>query len=174
MITLLVNAGAGRDDVWIAGKPPSEEVIDLLGDYGITPDGQPEAQSDDEIEVPGPIGSGVMANIARHLEAACLDLDIELLGSLLHPQVQWTGVCRNRTEVIDWYRSLLADGIRSTVESVEVDADAVVLGLSVARQAEGARPAPPERLYLVFRVDMAQVVEIRGYPDRTSALARGR
>ncbi len=59
-----------------------------------------------------------MADIARHLEAAYRDLDLELLGSLLHPQVQWTGVCGNRAQVLDWYRSLLADGIRSAVESV--------------------------------------------------------
>jgi hypothetical protein len=55
----------------------------------------------------------------------------------------WT----NRGEVLEWYRSLLADGIRSTVESVEVDGDAVVLGLSVAREAEGA--AGPARTALL-------------------------
>jgi hypothetical protein len=30
---------------------------------------------------------------------------------------------------------------------VQVDRDAIVLGMTVARQAEGARPAPAERLY---------------------------
>jgi hypothetical protein len=122
--------------------------------------------------VPGTIGTGVLADMARHLEAAYRDLDIELLGSLLHPQVQWTGVCRNSAEVLDWYRGLLADGIRANVESMEVDGDAVVLGLSVARQAEGAMPAPPDHLYQVFTVEDAQVTEIHGYPDRASALAR--
>jgi hypothetical protein len=68
----------------------------------------------------------------------------------------------------------LTDGIRSTVESVEVDGDAVVLGISVARQAEGARPAPPEHLYLVFAFEDAQVIEIHGYPDRANALNRPR
>ena len=65
-------------------------------------------------------------------------------------------------------------GLRSTVESVEVDGDAVVLGLRVGRRAEGARPAPPELLYQVFTVDNTQVVEIRAYPDRKSALTRNR
>ena len=114
----------------------------------------------------------MLVEVVRHLEAAYRDLDLELLGSLLHPQVHWTGVCTNRGEVLDWYRNLLADGVRSTVESVEVDGDAVVLGLGVARHAEGARPAPPERLYQVFTVENAQVVDIRVYPDRASALAR--
>jgi hypothetical protein len=86
--------------------------------------------------------------------------------------VHWTGVCSNSEQVLDWYRSLLADGIRSTVESVEVDGDAVVLGLAVSRQAEGARPALPELLYTVFTVEDAQVIEIHVYPDRRSALSR--
>ncbi len=173
-VRLLVDAGASRDGVWMSGKPPSEGVADLLRSYGISPDDERQPQPDDD-DVPSPsLGTGVMADVARHLEAAYRDLDLQLLGSLLHPEVHWTGICTNGAQVLDWYRSLLADGIRSTVQSVEVDGDGVVLGLSVARQAEGARPAPPELLYQVFTVDNAQVVEIRGYPDRTSALARTR
>ncbi len=82
------------------------------------------------------------------------------------------GASRNRAEVLDWYRKLLAEQTNATVENVEVDRDAVVLRLSAPRQAEGARPAPPQRLYQVFTVDDAQVVEIRFYPDRASTLAR--
>jgi ankyrin repeat protein len=171
VVRLLVDVGGSRTGVWISGKPPSEEVSDLLRDYGITPDGEGEPGPDDDYPPPV-LGTGVLADVARHLESAYRDLDLELLGSLLHPQVHWTGVCRNRGDVLDWYRGLLADGIRSTVESVEVDAGAVVLGLSVVGQAEGARPAPPELLYQVFTVDNAQVIDIRVYPDRTSALTR--
>ena len=112
-----------------------------------------------------------MAEIACHLETACRDLDLDLLGSLLHPQVRWTGLCQDRAQVLDWYARLLAEGTTATVRSVRVDRDAVVLGLVVARPAEGARPAP-QRLYQVFTVDGAQIVEIRGYGDRDSALAR--
>lgn len=171
-VRLLLDAGASREDVWILGKPPSQEVADLLRGYGVTPDDEPEPGPDDH-DGPAPsLGAGVMADVARHLEAAYRTPDLELLRSVLHPQVHWTGVCTNSDQVIDWYRSLLADGIPSTVESVEVDGDAVVLGLSVARQAEGARPAPPERLYQVFTVDNAQVIDMPVYPDRTSALGR--
>ncbi|MGO8958246.1 MAG: ankyrin repeat domain-containing protein [Streptosporangiaceae bacterium] len=171
-VRLLIEAGASRHDVWVSGKPPSEEVISLLQRYGITPDEPRESQADDHVEVPGPAGAGVMADIARHLEAAYRDEDLGLLGSLLHPQVQWTGLCSNSEQVLDWYRALLADGTVATVQSVEVDRDAVVLGLAVARKAEGARPAPPQQLYQVFTVDSARIVNIRGYPDRHSALTR--
>jgi ankyrin repeat protein len=172
VVRLLVDAGASRDGVWISGKPPSHEVAALLRGYGITPDDGPEPGPDDEEGQETALGAGVMADVARHLEAAYRDLDLDLLGSLLHPEVQWTGVCSTRGEVLEWYRGLLADGIRSTVERVEVDGDAVVLSLSVARRAEGARPAPPELLYQVFTVDDAQVTAIHGYPDRASPLAR--
>jgi hypothetical protein len=45
-------------------------------------------------------------------------------------------------------------------------------GQAGPRPAEGARPAPAERLYQVFKVDNGEVTEIRGYRDRASALAR--
>jgi hypothetical protein len=171
-VRLLIEAGASREGVWIPGKPPSEEVMDLLRRYGIGPGDSAEQQPEDVAEVPGSIGTGVMADMARHLEAAYRDRDLDLLASLLHPQVNWTGVCRNSQQVLDWYRGLLADGTMATVQSVEVDRDAVVLGLSVALQAEGARPAPPQQLCQVFTVDGAQIIDIRAYPDRASAVAR--
>lgn len=171
-VRLLIEAGASRQGVWISGKPPSEEVMDLLRRYGITPDEPATQQPGDQTEAPASIGTGVMADIARHLEAAYRDLDLDLLGSLLHPQVHWTGLCSNSAQVLDWYRGLVADGTIATVRSVEVDRDTVVLGLTVAQQAEGARPAPPQQLYQVFTIDGAQIIDIQGYPDRRSALAR--
>lgn len=59
-----------------------------------------------------------------------------------------------------------------TMHGAEVDRDAVVLGLTLVRQAEGARPAPPQQLYQVFTIDGAQIVDILGYPDRNSAFTR--
>jgi ankyrin repeat protein len=183
VVRLLVSAGASRDGVWIVDKPPSEDVIDLLLSYGISPADEPEPQGEEPEETQEPedtenrqfsLGAGVMADIARHLEAAYRSLDLELLASLLHPDVRWSGQCSTSAEVLHWYRHLLADGTRATVESVEVDRDAVVMGIGVAGQAEGARPAPAERIFQVFTVDDNQIVEIRGYPDRPSALARSR
>ncbi|MGD0706324.1 MAG: ankyrin repeat domain-containing protein [Trebonia sp.] len=179
-VRLLIEAGALRRDVWVSGKPPSEEVADLLLRYGITagePAGEQTAGQDHDPagspEVPGSPGVGVMAEIASHLETACGELDLDLLGSLLHPEVRWTGLCRDRAQVLDWYRDLIAEGTEATVRSAEVDRDAVVLGLAVVRRAQGARPAPPQQLYQVFTVQGAHIVEIRGYADRDSALARG-
>jgi ankyrin repeat protein len=179
-VRLLIDGGAPREDVWVLAKPPSEEVMELLRSYGITPEEPPEPQPDDEpqpdeqTEPPGTVGTGIMAELARHLEVAYRDNDLDLLGSLLHSEVHWTGVCNNSVQVLDWYRGLLADGTTATVESVEVDRDAVLLELTVARRAEGARPAPSQRVFQVFTVDGAQIVDIRAYPDRRRARTRTR
>ncbi|MFR0359532.1 ankyrin repeat domain-containing protein [Streptomyces sediminimaris] len=176
-VRLLLDAGASREGVWLAGKPPSEEVMDLLRSYGVTPDAAPpdeatEQPADERTDSAEPLGAGVLGEVARHLDAACRDRDLDLLASLLHPEVHWTGVCHDRAQVLAWYRQTLADGTTPTLDSVEIDRDAVVLGLTLTRPAEGARPAPPQRIFQVFTVDGAQIVDIRGYPDRRSALAR--
>jgi ankyrin repeat protein len=172
-VRMLIDAGAPREDVWISGKPPSEEVIDVLRSYGITADrADAEQRPDDTGQVNVSIGAGVMADIARHIEAAYRDQDLELLGSLLHPDVTWSGLCHNKGEVLDWYRGLQADGTVATVNTVEVDRDAVVLGLSVSRRAEGAGPVPPQPLWQVCAIERAEIVDIRFYPDRQSALGR--
>ena len=172
VVRLLIASGASRGGVWIADKPPSEEVIDLLRSFGVRPDDDVEPAGGATDDFPSQLGTGVMDDIAHHLEAAYGSLDLDLLGSLLHPDVRWSGQCNNSAEVLDWYRRLLADGNRATVESVEVDGDAVVMAINVAGQAEGARPAPAELIFQVFTVDNDEIVEIRGYPDRPSALAR--
>jgi ankyrin repeat protein len=171
-VRLLIEAGASRHDVWVAGKPPSEQIAAMLQRHGITPDEPADHQPDDQEAVPGSVGTGVMADIARHLETAFRDKDVSLLGTLLHPQVHWTGLCTSSDQVLDWYRALDAAGTEADVHSVEVDRNAVVLGLAVGGRAEGARPAPRQQLYQVFTVKDSQIIDIRGYPDRHSALTR--
>jgi ankyrin repeat protein len=173
-VRLLIEAGASRQDVWISGKPPSEDVADLLLQYGVTPGGpagEPGSHHGDQADAPGPPGAGIMAEIARHLETACRDSDLDLLGSLLHPQVRWTGLCEGKAQVLDWYRARLTEGTTATVRNVEVSRDAVVMELAVAGRADGARPAPPQQVHQVFTVHGAQIVEISGYGDHASALA---
>jgi hypothetical protein len=170
-VTLLIEAGASRHGVWVADKPPSEPLISVLERYGVTPD-PPAADERPDDHTPATIVTGVIADIAEHLEAAYRHADLDLLGSLLHPQVRWTGYCTNRDQVLDWYRGLIADDTTADVESIEVDRNAVVLCLSVSRRAVGARPAPPQLLCQVFTVEDEQIVDIRGYPDRPSALSR--
>jgi hypothetical protein len=94
-----------------------------------------------------------------------------LLGSLLHPDVHWSG-CHNKAQALDWFRGFQSEGTIATVNSVEVAGDVVVLGLNVSRRAQGARSTPPQELFGVFTIDGSEVVDIRFFPDRASALDR--
>ena len=180
-VRLLIEAGASTHGVWVTGKPPSEEVADLLTHYGI---GAGRARR----VATGTAGRGRRRRSrAGHPARSAPGSWPRSPGSWKPPPVTLTWTCSGRcctrrsagrgcartaTQVLDWYRAVLAEGIEASVRSVEVDRDAVVLGLTVGRPAKGARPAPPEPLYQVFTVRDAQIVEIRGYPDRGSALAR--
>ena len=53
----------------------------------------------------------------------------------MRPQVHWSGVCRNSTQVMDWYRGVLAEGTMPAVHGVEVDRDTIVLQLTLTRRA---------------------------------------
>ncbi len=122
------------------------ETLSTFSAATASPPTEPARAPSLELDEDGPspsVGTGGMAdNRPRTLERPVprLARRLRLLGSLLHPQVHWTGVCTNSGEVLDWYRNLLAGGTTATVASVEVAGDAVVIGLGVARQAEGARP----------------------------------
>ena len=64
-VRLLIEAGASRDGAWITGKPPSEEVADLLMRYGITPGepAGPQPEPQDQRRRPRPERG---ARVARH------------------------------------------------------------------------------------------------------------
>ncbi len=166
-VRLLLDAGAGRDEVWISGKPPSPQVAEVLRAYSVTED-QPEDQPGD-LSSPG---TGLLRELAEHLRVAYDTADLELFASLLHPDVQWGGGpegCTNRAQVLARYQDQLSRGFRAQVTTSEVLGDAVVTGLAVARPAVGARPAPPDVIYQVFRVSDGFIVSITGYQDLAAA-----
>ncbi|MGH3629042.1 MAG: ankyrin repeat domain-containing protein, partial [Sciscionella sp.] len=85
-VRLLIEARASRDDVWISDKPPSEELTELLTGYGIvasddtsddTSDNNAEARASLEADPARSLGTGLMADVAHHLEVACRTLDLD-------------------------------------------------------------------------------------------------
>ncbi len=152
-VRLLIEAGASRQGVWITGKPPSDDLVPLLREYGIEPE-----PADETIE------TGALTDVARQLRVAYENRDLDLLTALLHPDVRWTGLCTNSTQVIDWYRRLIAEGAVPTVRGIEVDGDTVHMRLSVLRPAQGARPAP-QLVCQVFTIDDGRIIDIDGHPD---------
>jgi ankyrin repeat protein len=182
-VRALLEAGASRDGVWLTGgKAPSRPVAEVLLAYGVTQD-QP-GEADEPGEPPGPSSSAAellpssaaepLYEIAEHVRVAYDTADTELFASLLHPEVRWGGGlegCSNRAQVLARYQGQLRQGFRAQVTATEVRGDAVVIGLAVARPADGARPRPPAAVYQVLRVREGMIVSISGAQDLAAARA---
>ena len=202
-VRVLLDAGAGRDEVWISEKPPSPQVAVVLQAYGVTEDETGNESGDetgnegsdwagdevrdsagDEGDEKGPdesvdlssSGAGLLREVAERIRAAYDTADLELFASLLHPDVQWGGGpngCSNRAQVLARYQDQLSRGVRAQVATSEVHGGAVITGLAVARPAEGARPLPPDVTYQVFGVSDGLIVSITGFEDLAAARAAG-
>ncbi len=69
-LRMLIEAGTSGDGVWISSKPPSEAVASVLREYGIRPNDDGEPAPDENDHVLPSIGTGVLADVAQHLETA--------------------------------------------------------------------------------------------------------
>ena len=164
--TVLLEAGASREGAWITDKPPSEEVATLIARYGVTPD-EPQGEG----STSGPQGSGPPAvaepleELAEQIEHAYRTIDLELMASLLDPEVSWGGGsegCSNREQVLQWYSRLANEQIDIADLNVRVHDGAIVVDLTFTRPAIDARPAPPTTVSQTFRVTDGLIVEIGG------------
>lgn len=91
-VRILLDAGAGREGVWITDKPPSPQVAGVLRASGVpeveTQDDEVETQDDDEPEQsgePSSPGDELLREVAEHLRVAYETADLELFAPLLHP-----------------------------------------------------------------------------------------
>ena len=180
-VRLLIEAGASTHDVWVTGKPPSEEVADLLTHHGIghaEPAGsQPEPQGEDEDDVP-------RGHPARSAPASWPRSP----GTWKPPPVTVTWTCSARCCT----RSPLDGAVQGPRPGARLVSRRAGRGnrghrpqrggrsrrrgarLDVARVREGARPAPPQPLYQVFTVHDGQIVEIQATPTGRRPVPRRR
>ncbi len=106
--------------------------------------------------------ASIAGRVRRALDAA----DLDEFAALLSPDVQWgapgdpTPPCRNRNHVLRWYAKGRAKGRRATVTEVEVQGNALLVGVTLE---DG------EERWQVMRVGPQSVNDIRGYEDRSSA-----
>jgi hypothetical protein len=110
--------------------------------------------------------------IAEQVRAALNSADLSEFESLLSPDVQWEPPddsapgCRNRREVMIWYRRGRAAGVRATVTELSVHGDKILVGLNIQR------PEGDADRWQVLTVDAAGVCDIRGFEARPEALTR--
>jgi RimJ/RimL family protein N-acetyltransferase/ketosteroid isomerase-like protein len=118
------------------------------------------------------------ARVAQQVRSALEAADLSAFGDLLDAEVQWGApgapfpVCRNREQVLSWYRHGRDAGIRARVSEVSVHGDRVLVGLRVTGgQAPGSGGA--ER-WQVLTVRGGRVASITGFGDRGDAVAHAR
>jgi hypothetical protein len=106
------------------------------------------------------------ASIAEQVRSSLDTADLDALGALLSPDVQWgppgsaQPPCRNRDQVLAWYARGREQGRRATVNEVEVHGDALLVEL---RLDDG------QERWQVLRVGPDGINDIRGFEDRSSA-----
>ncbi|TMC02596.1 MAG: hypothetical protein E6J41_29755 [Chloroflexi bacterium] len=147
-VRALLAAGASTRDAIVEGKPPSREVAALLR----APVGPPAAPDE-----PPAVDRELLDRMAGQLRIAFESGDVDLLASLLHPDVRWGGGgprgCWNRTQVLDWYR-VLGDRFGPVrVARTAVHDDAVELFVPVPGRPDWSQ---------TFRVAGESIVEISG------------
>src|SRR5207248_4719229 len=77
--------------------------------------------------------------------------------------------CRNRRQVLDWYRRGRAAGRHATVVDVTSHGDKILVALDVTGAASTSPPAVANRWQVLTVVD-GRVRDIRGYDDHPAAL----
>ncbi len=119
-----------------------------------------------------------LEELVGQVRTALEEPDLAGYKELLAPDVRWGPAdepewgCRNRGQVLSWYRAARERGVRATVEEVVVGDGCLLVGLTVATPpADGAEGATTAR-WQVLTVTDGQVSDIRGFDDRQSAAAR--
>ncbi len=117
-----------------------------------------------------------MEALAGQVQAALQTADLGAYKDLLDPDVTWGAPddpvpsCRNRDQVLAWYRQGRAKGVRADVIETLVQGDKILVGLMVANQEAADAGSSPR--WQVLSVRDGLVTDIRGFEDRSSALDR--
>jgi len=150
-IHTLVAAGASLHGVWVDDKPPSEDVADVLAEYGVT---GPEEETVEDID------PAVLRSLADRLCTALTDEDADLMRGLLAPNVR-AATCTGPDQVLAWLTRARDSGVRADIVTVELRPDMIVLDL--LRHANGVT----EPVRQGYRVSGNAIVDIRELVDET-------
>jgi ketosteroid isomerase-like protein len=115
--------------------------------------------------------------VAAQLRAAFESRDLAALGAVLDDDVRWGGeedtaeTCHSRAQVLERLAQQRANGVQTGVIEVVPGHHAVLLGLTVKRPV-GGDFSREHNVYQVLSLRKGRVVDIRGYPERATAVAR--
>ncbi len=119
-----------------------------------------------------------MEQIAGQVQVALQTADLTGYRELLDPNVTWGAPddmkpsCGNRDQVLAWYRSGRAKGVRANVIETVVRNEKILVGLSVF---DGQSPSDSQDVanrWQILTVKNGLVVDIRGFEERDAAISR--
>ena len=119
-----------------------------------------------------------MEQIAQQVKTALNGADLIGYRQLLDPKVTWgapddvTSGCRNRDEVLAWYRRGRAKGGRAVVTETIVRNDTILVGLRVIGNRSAADSGGQSDRWQVLTVYGGRIIDIRGFENRAFAICR--
>ena len=119
-----------------------------------------------------------MEQIAAQIRAALQSSDLLAYRDLLDPNVTWgapddmNSGCRNRDQVLAWYRRGRARGVRAVVTETSVFGDQILVGLTVFDRRSPSESGGPTERWQILTVRDGLVADIRGIENRTEAMSR--
>jgi hypothetical protein len=117
-----------------------------------------------------------MEQIAGQVQAALQTADLTGYRELLDPNVTWgapddmNSGCRNRDQVLLWYRRGRADGVRADVVETVVRNDMILVGLSIFDGSSSESDSHTHR-WQILTVKSGLIIDIRGFDDRDAAIS---
>ncbi|MGD0084303.1 MAG: nuclear transport factor 2 family protein [Acidimicrobiales bacterium] len=120
----------------------------------------------------------VMEQLAGQLRAALQAADLLGYRELLDPNVTWGAPddtnpgCRNRDQVLAWYRRGRANGVRAVVTETGVFGDKILVGLRVFDECSRSEGGDPTERWQILTIRGGLVADIRGFEERTAAMSR--
>ena len=116
-------------------------------------------------------------DVARQVRKALVSADLAGFSDLLDSDVTWgapgarTPSCRNRNQVLSWYRRSQEAGVRASVLDIEVIDDRLLVSLSVQGSGDAGERGGTALRFQVLTVRDGRIVDIVGFDDKADALA---
>jgi ketosteroid isomerase-like protein len=119
-----------------------------------------------------------MEDVAQQVRIALQAADLSAFSDLLDPDVHWGApdahrpTCKNRDQVLAWYRRGRESGTRARVSEVGVFGDRILVGLTVRGTQISKERGGMALRWQVLTVRGGRITEIVGFDDRADAFAR--
>ena len=116
--------------------------------------------------------------IVELVRGALESADLDAYRLLLDPNVHWgspndsAAGCRNRDEVLAWYRRGRAKGNRAHVSETIVRGDHILIGMTLSGTPSSTPSDEKTDRWQVLTVLGGRVTDIRGFDAREDAVAR--